>query len=58
MKILLIDDHGPEKSVILSGALELEGIEHAIDLALDGNQGLEMYDKRGPYDLVLTDHHR
>jgi CheY-like chemotaxis protein len=49
--ILVIDD---EKSIrnTLQEVLEYEG--HKVDLATNGNEGLEFFDK-GDYDVVLCD---
>jgi CheY-like chemotaxis protein len=51
-KLLLVNDEEALQEIFASFLVETGWQTEA---ALDGNQALRMYRKRGPYDLVLTD---
>jgi CheY-like chemotaxis protein len=52
LHILLIDDE-PMVSAVIREMLEAEG--HTVEVAASGEAGLEAYDARGPFGLVITD---
>ena len=52
MKILLVDDMEHIR-VAVKEFLEHQGVE--VDVAVDGDEALRVFEERGPYTLVLTD---
>jgi len=52
MRILVVDDEEPIREG-MSAILVKAG--HEVELASDDNEAIQLYDERGPYDVVLTD---
>jgi two-component system response regulator ResD len=53
-KILVVDDHAPTRALIRA-VLEREQNKFEIHDAASGSECLQIFDRKGPFDLVLLD---
>ena len=51
-RILLIEDDKSIRNII---ALVLKSLGHNVEVAEDGEKGIELFSKKGRFDLVITD---